>query len=600
MLKEDERKRSLKISGYKGLDGYCPSEIKVTQFDDGTCSVLYQKTHVGHAVGDKTELKHIYLSKSQKLKIASKIQSGVSVNQIRKQELLSKAQNESMDRLDLLNNHDIRNIAAKYKMNVVNSRRTRLLVDSSDTEIFLEENRDKILFYKWQGIDDFTYQKLEKDDFAIVIMDETYANYLRLYGDKVIAMANTRMKNLHDFNLHTLLVLDNEEEGLPIAFLISNRNDRAVVDIFISCIRDRVGVIETRTLITDLQLTYYDSWSDLMAPPQIFLFCFWRVCEAWRLNCGKLVSKGKRTSLMESLLDLAREPNMLAFEQKLASFLTVEDADTQPFIEYFKESFSNNINCWAYCFRQDAGINTNIYIDMFHRNLEKSFAQYKEIETIGQCLVYILECLMMKQAEILQKQIKGKVTLKLSVLRNRHRTAYSVWKSGDEQIEVTPIDSSTFLVASSQNDESNSYTVRRNERKTCTSDNETPDCNLLCLSCNICYHEFCCSCQDYSMKNNMCQHIHWLGLWLRNNMVKSEDEEIESIFVDDPLTDLVTESEVADTVDDDSSIYWREKVTSILPQLACDISTMSAEQMEVVYTKFLVNITSDMKEETKD
>lgn len=98
----------------------------------------------------------------------------------------------------------------------------------------------------------------------------------------------------------------------------------------------------------------------------------------------------------------------------------------------------------------------------------------------------------------------------------------------------------------------------------------------------------------------MCQHIHWLGLWLRNNMVKSEDEEIESIFVDDPLTDLVTESEVADTVDDDSSIYWREKVTSILPQLACDISTMSAEQMEVVYTKFLVNITSDMKEETKD
>lgn len=194
-------------------------------------------------------------------------------------------------------------------------------------------------------------------------------------------------------------------------------------------------------------------------------------------------------------------------------------------------------------------------------------AHSEKIKTIHQCLVYILECLILKQAEILQKQIKGKVTSKLSILRKRHRAVLVNWKSGGEEFEVTPIGSSTFLVCSFEDDEIDNYTVRKNERKTCSSDHENAVCHVLCTSCSICYHEFCCSCQDYSIKNNMCKHIHWLGLWLQNNRVLLGDEEMESIAADGTSTNSVAENEVdmTVTVGENSSIYWREKVTPKLP-----------------------------------
>lgn len=88
----DERKRCLKVNGYKGLEGSCPAEIKVTQFQDETCVVDYQPTHVGHTVGDPEEWKHVYLSDPEKLQIAAKIHSGVPKTLIWKQQLLGNSQ----------------------------------------------------------------------------------------------------------------------------------------------------------------------------------------------------------------------------------------------------------------------------------------------------------------------------------------------------------------------------------------------------------------------------------------------------------------------------------------------------------------------------
>lgn len=55
MIKEEARKRCLKVQGSRKTNFYCPARMTASVFDDGTVEVEFTKTHFGHEM----ELKHI-------------------------------------------------------------------------------------------------------------------------------------------------------------------------------------------------------------------------------------------------------------------------------------------------------------------------------------------------------------------------------------------------------------------------------------------------------------------------------------------------------------------------------------------------------------
>lgn len=114
-VSEDSRKRRLKASGYKYLGGICPAEIRLLIRENGTCSVKYQTTHVGHSVGDESELKHMYLTREAKKRIAAEIQSGVPPREIVKRRKLSNC-GKDPNRLSVIRLKDVHNIAASRNL----------------------------------------------------------------------------------------------------------------------------------------------------------------------------------------------------------------------------------------------------------------------------------------------------------------------------------------------------------------------------------------------------------------------------------------------------------------------------------------------------
>ena len=91
-------------------------------------------------------------------------------------------------------------------------------------EIWIEEQKDSVLFYKKQGESALNSDtKLEKEDFCLIIMNSSQEFMLKNFGQNVIAIDNTHGLNPYDFELTTLVVLDGYGKGFPSACMFSNR-----------------------------------------------------------------------------------------------------------------------------------------------------------------------------------------------------------------------------------------------------------------------------------------------------------------------------------------------------------------------------------------
>ena len=66
-------------------------------------------------------------------------------------------------------------------------------------------------------------------------------------------MDNTHGTNSYDFSFITVLVVDEFGEGYPAAWYLCNRTDKYVLIDFFMAVRNRVGAIKARWVMTVLQ-----------------------------------------------------------------------------------------------------------------------------------------------------------------------------------------------------------------------------------------------------------------------------------------------------------------------------------------------------------
>lgn len=595
------RKRSLKEWGSKKIQGYCPAEIMLQLRDDG-CHVQFQSVHVGHEIGSRDELHHVFLDKEQKRMVAEQLIEGVPRTEIVKSLNLSLEQQESLGRLSILNFKDVDNIARSFGIRSRRrarstsenggppAKRRRRSPTSDATEVadevvepfvvvadvdaavaeqetsvesYVMQNKDAFLFFKSQGEEDTVFGTLNKDDYLIVLMDQSQAENLQRYGHKVVAFDGTHTADRYQFVLHTLLVMNANGEGIPVAFLVSNRRDQAVIDIFIRCVQERVGTIAPQTLISDMQTTYYTGWVSYMEPPQFYLFCSSHVNEAWRRFAAKIRSKEKRVQLLEQLVNIEQELDEVLFEQKLTAFMSNTDRDLRDFMEYFGSFFYENTKHWAWCYRKFAGVNTNSLINEFHHcTLRQKVAGGKRIRTLSEGLKYLEAYMTLKGDEKLCKDFHGWGLLrKCDDLKKNHQLAADY--CAEKVVSIVPIDEQTWQIVSFQPNSADNeiFTVDRVDHKEC---DDGSICELLCAECNICLHEYRCSCVESCIHSNMCKHIHVLGFYLQTHQLLELKEvemgdcvsDVENLVeVDVPVTEVIaTEECINEEISIDSCI----------------------------------------------
>lgn len=511
--------RRMRLQGSKKLNAFCPANIQLTLSESG-CLCLYTKTHLGHTNGNEDDLAYVSLPKSHRQEIASKIALGVPFQRIQEDisELSANANKSECQKLFLINNQDLRNISAAHYLKSTETVEN----DVENVETFVLENKDCVLYYKKQGQIDTQYKNLTQDDILIVIMSPLQKESILKFGtNNVVGMDGTHGLNAYGFMLHTLLVIDEYSEGVPACFAVTNRNDEQVISVFLTIIKQEIGILPINTLITDMQETYFNSWTTVMGKPNNYLYCTWHVREAWRRNLKKINNTDLRQKFYKQLLDAASETDEIEFQRKIELLINENDnmKDYKDYVQYLKSNYMNQVQRWAYCYRVFSGVNTNMYVESFHKTLKYWFGDRKKIKPLSSGLKLIKKYLLRLNRSRKRKVINGKLSFKLKTIRRRHDDCVNQMKK-NSNIIVQPRNSNSWLISSFnevKEDMVEMYIVTKIRSK-------CHNCPLICEKCETCFHEYQCTCVDASIKNNMCKHIHCLKMNGENEVTETESE----------------------------------------------------------------------------
>ena len=204
--------------------------------------------------------------------------------------------NDTLNRSNMLTRKDIQNIATVHNLNLQDG--CRHVDDENSVDMWitqcLQSDNNPVLYYKKQGKICSEFNLMEQD-VCLIIMDKVQSNFFQKFGTKFIAIDSTHGLNAYDFELTTILSIDEFHEGIPLAFMFSNRKDSLINQIFFQKIRDNVGTIKTDIFMSDITNVFYNPWEIIMGCPNKQLYC----------ACGTLILLGSLIYL--KLVILRRE-----------------------------------------------------------------------------------------------------------------------------------------------------------------------------------------------------------------------------------------------------------------------------------------------------
>lgn len=145
----------------------------------------------------------------------------------------------------------------------------------------LERGQNPVVLYKPQGVDDPS-GILTKDDVCLVIMTSFQQMMLTEFGKEKICIDSTHGTNAYEFDLTTLLTVDEFGAGCPGAFCLSNRKDCTMWKYFFTSVFEKIGPVETSVFMSDDDPSFYNAWVDVMGPVKHRLLCTWHVDRNWR------------------------------------------------------------------------------------------------------------------------------------------------------------------------------------------------------------------------------------------------------------------------------------------------------------------------------
>ncbi|XP_008188185.1 uncharacterized protein LOC103310726 [Acyrthosiphon pisum] len=452
------------------------------------CTVTFIDTHVGHL----NDLGNLPLDKVTKDIIASKISEHIPFEHIL-DEVRDNISNNVLERTHLLTKKDLYNIEASYNLNneSVLHKNDALSVESW-VQTVRSDDRFSLVYYKPQDNIDPLFPNLKKEDFVLIIMNNYQKSMLEKFGNDVICIDGM---NSYNFNLTTVLILDDMREGFPCAFMISNRVDEGVLKILFSQIRALTGLIKPKVFMSDMAECFFNAWLVEMKQPKFRIYCTWHVDRAWSKNLTKVKLKEKQAEVYKIIRTLLHEQDAKAFENIFESAINQMSADEQTceFANYFVSQYGNYVQSWAYCHRIHAGVNTNMHIERMHCTLKHIYLQGKKVKRLDKSLYALMKFIRDRSIDRLIVIHKGKITSKIKELRKRHK--HSLEMSHEMVMKAT--EDSWDIISKKY---SEMYTVNR-LKISC-------DCQIQCQDCLFCIHCYTCSCIDSAIKSNMCKHIH--------------------------------------------------------------------------------------------
>lgn len=134
---------------------------------------------------------------------------------------------------------DIKNVKNSYGLEVEDGKRDP--DDAISIALWVEEckqlKENPILLYKEQGKE---HDTLKKEDFCLIVMNSFQKQMLKQFPT-LITVDSTHGLNGYEFEMTTIMVIDEYHHGFPIAVMFTNRKDTIVQRVFFSAVKEATG-----------------------------------------------------------------------------------------------------------------------------------------------------------------------------------------------------------------------------------------------------------------------------------------------------------------------------------------------------------------------
>ena len=266
---------------------------------------------------------------------------------------------------------------------------------------------------------------------------------------------------------------------------------------FFRVIEQRAGKINPQWFMTDDAEQFYNAWIEVFGEQDIKkILCTWHVDRAWRKALHQHIHETeKRIEIYHQLRVLLMESE---FRVMLQEFITYTERYHYQFYIYFNTHYCRRVHQWASCYRLHTAVNTNMFVEAFHRVLKVIYLHHKVNRRIDILFITLLKLSRDKAFERFHKMETGKLSHRVCEINRRHKAAEQIQQNN--QCHITTVQLNTEWTVQSISMTNTYHTVKR-QMDSC-------NCHLICKSCRVCTHQFTCTCLDSTLRLTVCKHIH--------------------------------------------------------------------------------------------
>ncbi|KAJ6215377.1 hypothetical protein RDWZM_009877 [Blomia tropicalis] len=413
-----DRKRAVKSVNGKKIGNICPSSMTLT-FNGTQYHLKWVKTHVGH----KHEAKYCRLPKSTQELVTKYLRLGVPPKTIKQKFRHGFQHSNKLTRSQMITSKDINNIKKKNKIEDWVDKDYRILIQSMIKHVVVDF---KDFDEKREGFDD--------SDFFIIIQSSNQLSVLE-QNQQIISIDTTHDSSIKGLLLTTLMVRIKQHcYGYPCCFLLSNKVNTKFITHFFKMIKTRISTnFEPKIVMTDMELTFSNVWKTIFGNSK-FMYCAFHVKKAFnqQLNTkimDKLIREEVRRDLLLILTCLEKEEfedRVKKFREKYKDNNSVSSFYDYIFYYYLMNDSRYPPERWAYCHRKQAGINTNMLIESFHRKLKHLYMNGSKCNSISSTLKIIVEIISDYELDISSRLMFGYISSKLRYLRKTHKDSTEI------------------------------------------------------------------------------------------------------------------------------------------------------------------------------
>ena len=408
--------RQIKTQGPSKIGEQCSAHMRAEKdLVTNMVIVRYCSTHYNHT----TKLAHLRLPAAKRMEIAGKLYQGIPMERIL-DDIRDSVAGE-LHREHLTTKQGLHNIKNHYNIEGVMRHSNDLTSVTAWVQEMVTLPYNPVVIFKQQGLQQGDkHDNISENDFIIGLQTEFQRDMLKQFGSSTICIDTTHGTNIYDFTLLTLVVLDEYNEGIPVAWMISNRQDTLILVEFFKAVKERTGAISPQWFMSDDAEQFFTAWRAVFGDNQTKkLLCTWHIDRAWRRALQEhITNKNNRIQVYHQLRLLLTESDKSKFRLMLQHFITYISQQQKKFFSYFQAHYTTRFDQWAYAFRCQTTVNTNMYLEAFHRTLKVVYLQHKQNRRIDYLVTTLLKVARDKTFERFRKLEKGKQSHRICEINN--------------------------------------------------------------------------------------------------------------------------------------------------------------------------------------